>query len=503
MANDSSKSSFPAGRRWLLWFNTISGVIAIFALVVMANYLASGHFWRFQTSDRGQAGLSPQTTNLLNRITNKIEVTIFFDQQGNEEIYALTTALLKQYSYANPNITVQSLDYKRSSPGKVATLLSKYKLTNLKDKNFVLFDSGGRSQIVYGNKLYDFDLNAILAGKANTIRRSAFFGEVLFSAAIFNVTYPHPARAYFIYGQGEHDPENASGDLGYARFAAILKDEANVDWARLSLSGTNDIPEDCQLLIVAGPSKASFLETELAKIETYLKQGRCLLVLLNNTAMGQPSGIEKVLSQWNIGVANYTLEDRQWSPTGGDLIPAQVNGEHPIFKSLVAAQLEIYLILPRTVFPLKATAADAPQAEVLAATSTNAIGRATILKPNGVAEKTNLPATFPLITAVDYGSIKNVTTQRGVTRILAIGDSLCFDNQNIETKANHNFANSAINWLVDRPQLFLADIGAQPIREYKLMLTPAQTRKLQWILLGAMPGSVLFLGGLVWLRRRS
>jgi LPXTG-motif cell wall-anchored protein len=27
-------------------------------------------------------------------------------------------------------------------------------------------------------------------------------------------------------------------------------------------------------------------------------------------------------------------------------------------------------------------------------------------------------------------------------------------------------------------------------------------QKLEWILLGAMPGGVLMLGGLVWLRRR-
>ncbi len=204
-----------------------------------------------------------------------------------------------------------------------------------------------------------------------------------------------------------------------------------------------------------------------------------------------------------MGVANYKIEDRQFSPTGDDLIPAQVNGGHAVMKSLVAADLEIYLVLPRTVFPMKAAATDAPQPEVLAATSTNAVGFAKVSKENGIAETTEHRGSFPVISAVEYGSIKNVTTQRGVTRILAVGDSLCFDNQNIDTLANHYFANSAINWLVDRPQLFLADIGPRPIREYKLALTPAQTKKLQWVLIGAMPGSILFLGGLVWLRRRS
>lgn len=111
---DSPKPSFSKNRRWLIWFNTILGVAAVIALVAMANYLASGYFKRIQSSSRLRQEISPQTTTLLARLTNQVEVTIFFDQQENEQIYSLTLALLKQYSYANPNIRVQSLDSTRS-----------------------------------------------------------------------------------------------------------------------------------------------------------------------------------------------------------------------------------------------------------------------------------------------------------------------------------------------------------------------------------------------------
>ena len=33
-------------------------------------------------------------------------------------------------------------------------------------------------------------------------------------------------------------------------------------------------------------------------------------------------------------------------------------------------------------------------------------------------------------------------------------------------------------------------------------MTKTQLHQAQWVLLGALPGSVLLLGGLVWLRRR-
>ena len=502
MSDDSPKPSFSSGRRWLMWFNTLLGVAAVVALVGIANYFASGYFKRFQCTN-AQLDISPQTASLLQRLTNQIEVTIFFNQQAEEEIYSLASALLKQYTYANPKISVQSLDYTRA-PARAASLISKYKLTSLKDNNFIVFECNGRSKVVFGNDLYDYDLSAALSSGGRTFRRDKFRGEMLFSAAIFYLTYPRQTKAYFVYGHGEHNPESSNQDLGYAKFASILKDEVDVVWDRLFLSSTNPVPADCDLMIIAGPSKARFDEAELGKIETYLKQGRQLLVLLNNAEMGIPSEIEKVLAKWGIGVAGYKIIDKDFSsPTGGDIIPAQVKGTHPILKSIVAEGLQIYLIWPRTVFPKNSATpppADAPQVEILAATSTNAIGQ--LIGASGVPGTRTETGSFPLIAAVEHGSIKNVT-ERGVTRILVIGDSLCFDNALLDTKANHFFANAAVNWLVDRPQMLLAGIGPKSIKEYKIVLTSLQTKKLQWLLLAGMPGSILLFGGLVWLRRRS
>ncbi len=505
MDDKPSKPSFHPARRWLNWFNTIIGIAAVLALVAMANYLASGYFKRFEVSANSHLAISPQTQTLLKQLTNQIDVTIFFDQEGNQEIYGLTAGLLKQYSYLNPNITVQTVDYTRS-PGKATALLSKYKLTTLKDKNFVAFDCNGKSKVVFGNELYDYDLSTVLSGQGNAVRRNSFKGELLFSSAIFTVTFPQQAKAYFVYGHGENDPENVGETSGYAKFASILKDEMNIEWKKLFLPGTNDIPADCSLLIVAGPSKARFDEQELAKVENYLKQGRRLLVLLNNVSAGSDSGIEKVLAKWNVGVTGLLLEDPKFTLDGSDLVPAQVTGEHPIFKSIASEGLQIYLILPRTVYfkSYKATpVADAPEVTILAATSTNAVGRFKTIGTNGTPEAREQRGVFPVVVAVEQGSIKNVKTERGVTRILVLGDSDCFNNQNIDTKANHYFANSAINWLVDRPQMLLAGVGPRPIKEYKLVVTGSQSKTLRWILLAGMPGVILLFGGLVWLRRRS
>jgi len=60
-----------------------------------------------------------------------------------------------------------------------------------------------------------------------------------------------------------------------------------------------------------------------------------------------------------------------------------------------------------------------------------------------------------------------------------------------------------LNWLLQRPNVVLAELPARRIQEYPVYLTDSQSRKARWLFLAAMPGAVLFLGGLVWLRRRK
>jgi hypothetical protein len=81
------------------------------------------------------------------------------------------------------------------------------------------------------------------------------------------------------------------------------------------------------------------------------------------------------------------------------------------------------------------------------------------------------------------------------------GDSFFLSNLLIDSAGNRDFAHQTVNWLLDRTQL-VPGLGPKPVREFRLAVTASQLRSLRWLLLGLLPGSVLFVGGLVWLRRR-
>ena len=73
--------------------------------------------------------------------------------------------------------------------------------------------------------------------------------------------------------------------------------------------------------------------------------------------------------------------------------------------------------------------------------------------------------------------------------------------EGFEREGNREFASYAMNWLLARDEM-LVNVPPRPISEYKLTMTSSQLTAARWILMGALPGSALALGMLVWLRRR-
>jgi hypothetical protein len=178
-------------------------------------------------------------------------------------------------------------------------------------------------------------------------------------------------------------------------------------------------------------------------------------------------------------------------------------GAHPVVKPL-AAGYQLYFVLPRSVrkHPQASSGTDAPQVDPLVYTS--AAGHViTDIRRDGSRHGSvnDERGTIPLMVAVEKGGIRNVNPGRGATRIVVSGDSLFLNNNNIDREGNYQLATHIVNWLLARNDL-LVPVPPRPIAEYKLTMTEAQLSAARWILMGAFPGAVLLVGGLVWLRRR-
>jgi hypothetical protein len=485
MANPSSnRPSFSAVKKWSTAVNVLASCLALLALVVMANYLASRHFLRFQWMADERYRLSPMTLKLLQTRTNQIKVIVFFDP--DEPLYASVKGLINEYQLASPKLDVEYVNYLLLT-GRANLIKQQYQLSDA-DKDLVIFDCNGKKRIVRARELSDYDLQGILAGKE--AKRTSFKGEQFFTSAILRVTDPKTFKAYCLQGHGEHDPASEDGQSGYFKFARVLEDK-HIVVEPLSLL-TNDVPADCQLLIIAGP-RHTLAPDELERIENYLNHGggRAFILLLN-PGIGEvkKSGLEKVLANWGVAVGDGLVTDGAQTKAGQNAVLYVGNfGQHDIVRPLAGSRLG--LVVPRAVRPQPGATRAADTAKVVELAFTTERGK----------EAGRASGAVPLMVAVEKGTIPGVSADIGSTRLVVVGDSLFLVNAMIDFDANRDFESLAVNWLLDRATLLA--IGPRPVHEYRISLTQSQMSAARWILMGAMPGVVLLAGLLVWAGRRK
>ena len=485
MANDSSHlASFSAARKWAALLDVLVSCASLLALVVMLNYVASRHFKRYQWMADERYRLSPMTMRMLDALTNRVKVIVFFNPDNS--LFGSVKGLLNEYRLACPRLDVEFVDYLHA-PGRAELIKTQYKIVSAMDNNFVIFDSNGTFKLVYEKELSDYDLSGMLSGKE--ARRTTFKGEQFFTSAIVCVTDPKPFEAFYLQGHGEHPPDSEDDTTGYFKFGRVLLDK-NISIEPLSLL-TNDVPADCQLLIIAGP-RHTLSPPELERIDDYLNHGgRAFILLMNPRISGAAkTGLERILANWGVEVGDRLVSDESQARAGHDRVVFVVNFcQHPIVRPLAGSRLE--MILPRAVRPMPGAGRTVDTAKVVELAFTSEQGR----------EGGGTNGRVPLAVAVEKGAIPGVAADRGSTRMVVVGDSFFLANAPIELDANRDFANLAVNWLLDRSQLLA--IGPRPVREYKIAMTQSQMTAARWILLAGMPGGVLTLGLLVWLRRRN
>jgi ABC-2 type transport system permease protein len=483
-----SQPSFSPGRRWRIGFDVMVRTVLMLAVVVMANYLGAKFYGRFYLSSQTRVQLSSRTLSVLHSLTNRVTVTVYYDK--TDDWYPSIIALLNEYRSANPNISVKTVDYLRDA-GEAQKIKEQYKLSSAKDKDLVIFDCAGRTKIVNGNALSQVKLELVPNATEREFRRKpiAFNGEMMFTTMLLAVENPKPLKSYFLQGHGEPSITD-SGETDYRKFADVLA-ESYITTEPLQLMGDASIPDDCNLLIIAGP-KTAFSEAELQKIDQYLAQGGRLFMLFNYFSIKNSTGLEPILARWGVNVIPDTVVEPNNTTSGQDVLTYDFSS-HPAVNPLV--QMALQLILPRPVSHVdwKNPPANAPKVEEIAFSSPQS---------KLMGDPTAAPRSYPLMVAIEQKAAPGIANTRGTTRMIVVGDSFFLGNRQIESAANRDFAGYAANWLLDRTVL-LEGLGPRPVTEFRLTMTQAQLKNVRWLLLGALPGGVLVFGCLVWLVRRK
>src|SRR3984957_10701864 len=249
----SSSPSFSTAQRWKIGADAVLRTILVLAVVIMANYIASIFPRQIFLSPQTRVKLSSRTVTILQTLTNRVDITVYYDK--SDGMYSTVMALLNEYHRLDPRISVKVVDYERD-PAEAAQVAEKYHLVT-SEKNVIIFDCVGanppRFKVAPGEALVQYGPEGMTKDKKIEFRPMAFNGEKMFTSMLLAITRPQPFIAYFLQGDGEPSLADTSG-TGYEKFGAILG-ENYIAAVPLNLLGNQDIPSDCDLLIIAGPTR--------------------------------------------------------------------------------------------------------------------------------------------------------------------------------------------------------------------------------------------------------
>jgi ABC-type uncharacterized transport system involved in gliding motility auxiliary subunit len=455
--------------------STVLGI----AILGLLGFLASRHSVRFDWSEGGVHSLSDQTRKVLEGLTQDVDVTAFASAGEIQPV----RELLDRYAYASPKFKVEFAD-PTARP-------------DLVEKLGVAPDKLGKGLV------------RVAIGK-DAVELSELDEEKITNALV-KLTRQSTKKVYFLEGHGERPVtgEGAEGKEGFSRAADALRNE-NYQIESLVLGQKGDVPEDANVVIVAGPTR-TLPEEEHAALERYLERGGALLVLVDPRSR---TDLGADLERWGVSLGDDVVVDRMQGFFGRAATPfAGEYGAHPITAGLREVTL---FHVARSVRPTEAarsryteivkTSPDSwaeRDLEAFFGQGKSELGEADLKGPVSLAVAgkpvvkgaNEAPAPPPGHPEVDADR----KSQAG-PRLVVFGDSDFAANQLLDSYRNRDlFVNSA-NWLLGDVEAI--SVRPNQSRPSRVELSTEQLSNIRYLALFVLPEAIAFLGVFAWWSRR-
>ncbi|MGE5488104.1 MAG: GldG family protein [bacterium] len=437
-------------------------ILVIVAVLVAANWLANRYNKSVDATANKRFSLSDQTEKVVKNLKQDVKIT-YYDRTGEFE---RARDLLGRYSNLSPKLTVEYIDpLKKPSLARAA---------------------GVRT------------LGTIYVSSGEKREEAKSLTEEEITGALIRALKSGPRMAYFVTGSGEKSIDDTNPE-GFSSMKDVLE-KNNYTTREISLIEKPEVPEDCTILVIAGPTK-DYIEPEIDAIKTYIeKGGRALIMVDPPLAFGnqQPpanDALVKLLQGWGVTVNKDLALDT--SGVGqifglGPEIPLVTDYDtHAIVREMRGIA---------TVFPLVRTldvkSDGAASVEKLLETSENSYAT-TSLGSNQIRIDPKKDKRGPFVLAA-AGTLKG--EQEG--RFVVTGGSMWASNNFLNSRSvgNRDLFLNMMNWLSSDEDLIA--IRPKDPEDRRLSLTQAQMGRVFYSSIIGLPLLVLVGGGIVWWRRR-
>jgi ABC-type uncharacterized transport system involved in gliding motility auxiliary subunit len=448
------------GRQARYGSNAIVMIIAFVLILIFGNAMAIANPLPLGDLTEDNANtLSPEMIGALKQLPQKVTATGFFAQNSTESAEKLLSNIKANskgkfdYHFVNPDTDPQAaLNAGVTGDGKI------------------LLQMGSLKEIV------------------------AFASEDEMLKGFLRLINPGSNTVYFLIGHGELDTEQGGdGSMTRARDALTNK---NYTVKTLNLVSENKIPEDANVIVVAGPQKP-LTDNEVKLLEDFLAKGGSLVVMEDPTAVTKfgdsPDPLADMLSKdWGIVLDNDIVIDLN-SPQPSTAVSASYDGSHAITRNM--NNLITYYPYTRSIS--LGQAVEGVTVTQLVQTNERSWGETDFasLSQGGQVGLGDGEVVGPLTLAV---AAENSTTKG---RVVVFGTANLAVDQIFDTSGNGDMFVNSVDWSAEQESL----VNLTPKTPVERSFSPPS--QIHWILIlltsvFIVPGLIVVGGVSTWLARR-
>lgn len=494
-------------RRRLAGLNVAAMSLIGLCLLVMVNYINSRHYHRFDLTLQNRYSLSDKTKAVIGELTAPVEVTVLY--QVGRQLDQVRDLLEEYDALAKGKLKIRYIDPARDID-EARMFLQSANLDSV-EMDTVVFKQGDRIKAVPRSDVFEYQYNPSPYGPPPP---PLFKGEQAFTSAILTVSQEKQSVIYFSSGHGEKSVEDYDRQRGYSTIATALKRD-NYDVRTWNTATDPQVPDDCDVLVIAGPTKP-FTPDEAKRIEEYVDNGGKLLLMIDPAGAGVAAdiGLGKLLGDWNIRTrTDVIVLDRQIDPFGQQFISSKVAaaeyGYHEItdkIKTLATVYVNATVVEPQT-----GGDNESRHPVTLVKTSKKSWGETDISDRDNIKYDAGRDMKGPLSIGVAVsegpppGMPPGVPPPENGARLVVLGDSDFVVNEMISglftVPGNQDFFLGCVNWLAEKGALVA--ISPKPPEMRQADLSGKRQVVIFWTSVAGLPALVLVFGGIVWWRRRK
>ena len=285
--------------------NALIATLSVLVILGLINFLGIRYHLRLDLTDTQLFTLSPQSRELVSNLPETMKVWLFTKEKNSQD-----QELLDNYHRQSNKFKFEYVD-PELKPGLVDRF-------GVKD---------------YGEVYLEFQTKRQLVQRISEDER---LSEIKLTNRLQQMINPKTAKVYFLQGHSEHPLSGSKGAISKAIQGLIDK---NFTISTLNLAERPQVPNDADVVIVAGPQK-ELLTGEVTTLQNYLNRGGNLLLMIDPNTNPK---IDTLLKEWGVRLDNRLVIDN--SGESLQLGPATIlvteYGQHPITQDF-ANNISVY-----------------------------------------------------------------------------------------------------------------------------------------------------------------